>query len=100
MSVDPIAEIWPRITLRRAALLAQLADMRTERECAEALGLSLSGVRSAVEVLRAITGQASTRDLGRWWRVNAPAYVSYVAVLAGVDSHAMTEEKGTEGREN
>ena len=44
--------IYESITFRRAELLRELADGRTEREAAAAMGITIYGVRSQVEQLR------------------------------------------------
>jgi DNA-binding CsgD family transcriptional regulator len=72
------------ITLRRAQVLRALAEARTEREIAEALSLSVAGVRSHVEDLKQITGHRSTRELARWWQSNRTAWVSFMERAAGV----------------
>lgn len=78
---DPF-ERWNKITLRRAAILRDLADGLTEPRVAEALGLTLPIVRGQVEQLKNLTGCVSVRQLGRWWRANRREWV-LAAVAAG-----------------
>jgi DNA-binding CsgD family transcriptional regulator len=70
---DGLDHVFERITLRRAEVLRELADGRTDKEIAAKLGISVNGVRSHVEDLREITGMNHSRDIGRWWRDGAAA---------------------------
>ena len=79
--------IWRAVSFRRAEILRELADGRTEREAAHVLGVELSTVRSHVEELKGITGCASVRELGRWWRANRPGWAGFVLELGGVRLH-------------
>ena len=44
------------VTLRRAELLALFADLRTQAYAVERMGITVSGVASQVENLKALTG--------------------------------------------
>ena len=74
-----------RITARRAEVLRELADGYTGREAAARIGLTFSGMRSHVEVLKQITGCSSTRELGRWWRRHRWAWLAVMTEQAGAD---------------
>lgn len=84
MPTDPERHVWEGITLRRAEVLRELAANRTEREAAEHLGIAMSGVRSHVERLKALTGCTSVRELGRWWQANRDKWLDYCRRAAGV----------------
>lgn len=71
------------ITLRRAEVLREIAEGYSEREIAVRLGISPTGVRSHVEDLRRLTGCASMREMGRWWREKRAEWVDFVRFLAG-----------------
>ena len=73
-----------RITGRRAEILRELADGYSEREVAGRLGIELSTVRSHTEDLREITGSASLRDLGRWWRAHRTQWLDLLREQAGI----------------
>lgn len=75
---------WSWVTPRRLQLLGMILAELSEHEIAEEMGISYSTVRSHVEELKRYTGQASVRDIRRWWREAGPQYVAYVARLAGV----------------
>jgi len=77
---------WDRITFARARVLRELADGRTEREIAEKLTMSYSGVRSQVEVLKALTGCHDVREIGRWWRVNRESWRLWCDEAGGVSA--------------
>jgi DNA-binding NarL/FixJ family response regulator len=81
-------DIFAAITLRRAQVLRGLADGMTEREIAKELTLAHSSVRSHVEALKNLTGQKSTRELGRWWRTNREAWLRYWAEESGTQCAA------------
>lgn len=83
MPVDYERHVWEDITLRRAEVLRELAANRTEREAADRLGIAVSGVRSHVERLKALTGCASVRELGRWWQTNRGMWLDYCRRAAG-----------------
>jgi FixJ family two-component response regulator len=85
MSED-MERIYREITVRRAEVLSRLADNYSERDIAKQLGIEISSVRSHVEHLRAITGQAGVREVGRWWRANRAAWVREMARTAGVEA--------------
>jgi DNA-binding CsgD family transcriptional regulator len=68
MPVGSGPAVFHAITVRRAEVLREIADGRTLREVAAALGIERSGVRSQVERLKPLTGCENTRELGRWWR--------------------------------
>ena len=77
-------KVYAAITLRRAQVLCGLADARSEREIADALCLTLAGVRSHVEDLKGITGQQSVRELSRWWQAHRMAWLAFYAREGGV----------------
>jgi DNA-binding CsgD family transcriptional regulator len=81
-----LEEALTAITLRRAQVLRLLAEVRSEREIAEELHLTLAGVRSHIEDLKHITGHRSTRDLARWWQNNRVHWLNLYAQQAGLDS--------------
>ena len=85
------------ITLRRAEILREFADGYTQREIAARLGISVNGVRSHVEDLRDITGSASVRGLGRWWRDHRLEWAFRACMLAGVDPSPLLPGDGTAG---
>jgi DNA-binding NarL/FixJ family response regulator len=72
------------ITLRRAQVLRGLAEARSEREIADALSLTLAGVRSHVEDLKQITGERSTRELARWWQAHRQDWIEFLKREAGI----------------
>ena len=63
--LQPDGKALERITFRKAAVLALLADLRSQPYVARQLGISVSGVGSAVESLKVITECESVADLGR-----------------------------------
>ncbi len=68
MAVEHPGDVpWERLTVARVRILRELEDRRTEREIAERLLMTYNGVRSHVEDLKALTGCADVRALGRWW---------------------------------
>ncbi len=73
-------ELWGHITFSRARILGRLADGRTISEIADDLSLSYAGARSGIREIKRICGLDSTRELGRWWRVNREAWVSWCIV--------------------
>ena len=85
MPAQEHTDVLTRITWRKAQVLRSLADSMTEREAAEALGITENGIRSHVEQLKEITGSESVRDLSRWWRANRRAWVEMMAAAAGLD---------------
>ncbi|MCC7366134.1 MAG: hypothetical protein IT303_17345 [Dehalococcoidia bacterium] len=76
---------WERITARKARLLALFADVQTEPECAAALGVAVTTIRSMTESLKDITGQRTVRDLGRWWRSARSEWLRHMATAAGIE---------------
>ena len=73
-----------RITARRAAVLREIADGYSGRDAARRLGITFSGLRSHIEGLKRLTGCASSRDLGRWWRRNRNGWLVTMSLQAGV----------------
>jgi DNA-binding NarL/FixJ family response regulator len=78
-------DVAVRITYRRALVLREVANGRTEQEAAETLGLSYTGLRSHVAALLEITQCPDVRELGRWWRSHRPAWVAIMAEAAGAE---------------
>lgn len=74
------------LTASRARVLRELADDRTEREAAERLGMSFSGVRSIVEELKVKTGEPDVRALRRWWRANRGSWLAWLAEQGGLSA--------------
>ena len=83
--------ILRRITLRRSEILTLLADGRTEREAATMPEIELTGIRSHVSQLKALTGCSSVRELGRWWRNMRGEWLFVMMVSAGIENE-VTEE--------
>ena len=77
---------WMRITFRRAAVLRELAEGRSESQAAEALGVEVTTVRSHVEELKVIAGCDSVREMGPWWRANRRHWAEYVLAVGGVNA--------------
>ena len=73
-----------RITAKRAAVLREIADGYSGRDAARRVGITFSGLRSHIEVLKQITGCSSSRDLGRWWRRHRNAWLVTMSLQAGV----------------
>lgn len=72
------------VTLRRAELLALFADLRSQTYAAEQMSITVSGVASQVENLKALTGCDSVAELGRWWLAHREAWVALHSRVAGV----------------
>ena len=70
------------VTLRKAELLALFADLRTQAYAAGRMGITVSGVASQVEDLKALTGCDSVAELGRWWLAHREAWVALHARVA------------------
>jgi DNA-binding CsgD family transcriptional regulator len=83
MPVGSGPAVFDAITVRRAEVLREIADGRTLREVAAALGIERSGVRSHVERLKLLTGCENTRELGRWWREHRQEWLVHMADAAG-----------------
>lgn len=79
------ADVAAPVTYRRALVLRELADGRTEREAAETLGLSYTGLRSHTAVLLEISQSPDVRELGRWWRRHRAEWVAIMAEAAGAE---------------
>ena len=88
-------EVWMAITIRRAEVLRELAEMRTEREVADILGVSLTTVRSHVEDLKAITGCDTVREMGRWWLSNRQGWAAWVLSAGGVSARELEDIDST-----
>lgn len=80
--------VLAKVTRARAAVLRELAWGLTEREAAEHLDMTVNGFRSCVRELRGITGLASGRELGRWWRNSRPLWLRMMAEAAGTEDTA------------
>ena len=72
------------ITVRRAELLAALAENRSFREAACTLHISYETVRTNVRQLREITGTATHWELRRWWCDNRAAWAYQILTVTGV----------------
>lgn len=75
---------WSWLTISRLRVLRQLADDRTDREAAEALGVSYAGVRSIVEKIKEQAGLESVREMRRWWRQNRAVWLDWVMEEVGL----------------
>ena len=74
---------WTWISARKAEVLRELADGRTQAEIAEALGISVRGAHREIEVLRQELGRQSGRELGRWWRAHREEWLAHMHRCAG-----------------
>lgn len=77
---------FTRITVTRARILRELERHDSEAAAAEALGLSMNGLRSHIRDLKGITGAGSVREMQRWWRENRGAWLRELAAAAGVSA--------------
>jgi DNA-binding CsgD family transcriptional regulator len=64
--------------------LRELERHDTEQGAADALGLSLTGLRSHIRDLKAITGAGSVAELRRWWREHRGRWLAEMAFAAGL----------------
>jgi DNA-binding NarL/FixJ family response regulator len=78
-------DVAVRITHRRASVLREIADGRTEQQAAETLGLSYTGPRSHVAALLEIAQCPDVRELGRWWRVHRAEWLAFMVEAAGAE---------------
>lgn len=78
-----------KVTVRRAEVLAGLADGRTRAEIAERIGISVNGVRSHIEDLKRIAECPSDRNLGRWWRENRLEWLRVLASAGAIDDNGV-----------
>lgn len=72
------------ITVRKAELLAHLADFRTVRYAADAMGTTAHGAYSQIDDLKVLCECDSVAELGRWWLVNRDAWVGLLKRKAGI----------------
>jgi hypothetical protein len=72
------------LTYSRVRVLRELAEYRTEAEGADNIGMTFSGFRSIVEDIKNKSGLHSVRDIGRWWRCEAPRWLAWVAEQGGL----------------
>ncbi|GAB4327670.1 MAG: hypothetical protein Kow0010_11250 [Dehalococcoidia bacterium] len=79
----PPEDVWRHLTIAQVEVLACLARGLTQREAAEALGITPGSVRSTVATLRRLTGFRRGADMGAWWEGFAERYVLQVARAAG-----------------
>jgi DNA-binding CsgD family transcriptional regulator len=76
--------IFERLTLARVRMLRELGEGYTATVIADRLGMTVNGVRSAVDDLRDITGIAESGEIGRWWRkAGGPSYIAFLAGRGG-----------------
>lgn len=73
-----------QITARRAEILRELADGRTESEIARRMDISNHTVHSHVRELRAVAGVGTSRELARWWRDYRESWLREMSECAGV----------------
>lgn len=76
---------WERITIARARVLKELAHHRHERPAAEALNMTISGLRSHVRDLKDITGCESIDGLAEWWQRNGWRWLAQAARAGGMN---------------
>jgi DNA-binding CsgD family transcriptional regulator len=76
------------ITVPKLRVLGELAELRTERQIADRFGIKYNTVRGIVADIKNHTGLADVREIGRWWRMERPKYVLWMAQQAGVDLKA------------
>jgi DNA-binding CsgD family transcriptional regulator len=78
--------VYERLTPRRVQLLGLIASAHTTRECADAMGVSVSTVESTLADLKSFTGATSMRQLARWWLREREPFLVWMRELAGGDS--------------
>lgn len=89
MAIEPKEESdFEWITPSRARVLRELADIRSEREGAERLGISYSGFRSIVGDVKRFTGHSDVREIGRWWSEMRPDWLAWMAKQGATVGHA------------
>jgi len=71
-------------TYRRVRVLRELAQVRTEREGAANLGIEYTSFRGTVQEIKDTTGLREVREIGRWWLVERPKWLAWVADQGGV----------------
>src|SRR5690606_29491140 len=64
------------LTERQRQVLPLIAENRTNREIALALGISLDGAKWHVSEILTALGASSRAEVGRWWRDARPARAS------------------------
>lgn len=84
--LDNDSHWFDQITMRRAQVLRELAEGRTQRQVAATLGLTVSGVRSHVDDIMRATRFNNSRDVARWWRAERACWVRHMAHAAGCQS--------------
>jgi DNA-binding NarL/FixJ family response regulator len=98
MTTDPEAHHLLDITRRQAEILRELAEGRSMREIAEALGIAVTGVRSHVQRIKALTGCHDVRDLGRLWRRHRVDWAHAQLRAGGIDPSELGRDDRHPGR--